>query len=70
MSATTMGGLIGAALDGLSGGDGVADGAIEGAVAGTVVKVVVPIVATYAIGWAVLKGLRELNVRYLHGKAQ
>ncbi len=69
MSATTIGGLFGAALDGLSGSDSVADGAIEGAVAGNVVKFVVPIVATYALGWAVLKGLRTLNVRYLHGKA-
>ena len=69
MSATTIGGLIGAALDGLSGDDGVGDGAAEGAIAANVIKVVAPIVATYAIGWAVLRGLRALRHRAFDGRA-
>ena len=63
MSATTIGGLIGAAIDGLSGDDGVADGAIEGAVVANVLKVVLPLAATYAVGWAVLRGAGLLKDR-------
>lgn len=67
MSATTIGGLIGAALDGLSGDDGVADGAAEGAIVANVVAWVAPVVVTYAIGWAVLRGLREVRTRAFGG---
>jgi hypothetical protein len=63
MSATTIGGLIGAAIDGLSGDDGVADGAIEGAVVANVLKAVAPIAVTFAVGWAVLRGVRALRDR-------
>jgi hypothetical protein len=63
MGATTIGGLIGAAIDSMSGDDGVGDGAIIGAVTANVLKVVAPIAVTYAVGWAVLKGLEELRGR-------
>ncbi|MGR6329790.1 hypothetical protein ACU5AX_12045 [Sphingomonas sp. XXL09] len=61
MSATTIGALVGGAIDSLSGDDGVADGAIIGAVTANVLKVVVPIAITYAVGWAVLRGAAELK---------
>ncbi|AXJ95841.1 MULTISPECIES: hypothetical protein [unclassified Sphingomonas] len=61
MSATTLGALIGGAIDAMSGDDGVADGAIIGAVTANVLKVVLPVVVTYAVGWAVLRGAAELK---------
>ncbi|MDR6113538.1 MULTISPECIES: hypothetical protein [unclassified Sphingomonas] len=63
MSATTIGALVGSAIDGLSGDDGVADGAIIGAVTANVLKVVLPLAITYAVGWAVLRGAGELKDR-------
>ena len=64
MSATTIGGLIGAAIDSLGGGDDSnVDGAIKGAVVGNVLKFVAPIAVTYAVGWAVLRGAGELKDR-------
>ena len=63
MSATTIGGLIGAAIDGMSGDDGVGDGAVKGAIVANVLKVVVPVAVTYAVGWAVLRGATELKDR-------
>ena len=63
MSATTIGGLIGAAVDGMSGDDSPVDGAIEGAIVANVLKVVLPIAVTYAVGWAVLRGATELKDR-------
>ena len=50
MGATTIGALIGAGIDSLSGDDGNADGAIIGAIAANVLKIVLPIAVTYAIG--------------------
>lgn len=62
MGATTLGALIGGAIDQLSGDDDSSvDGAIKGAIVANVAKVVLPVVATYAIGWAVLRGLDELR---------
>ena len=61
MSATTIGGLIGAGIDSLSGDDGNADGAIIGAVTANVLKLVLPVVVTYAVGWATLRALTELR---------
>ena len=62
MSATTIGGLIGAAIDSMGGDDDSnVDGAIKGAVIANVLKVVLPVAATYAVGWAVLRGLGELK---------
>lgn len=61
MGATTIGALVGGAIDAISGDDSAADGAVEGAIAANVLKVVVPIAITYAIGWAVLKGLGTLR---------
>jgi hypothetical protein len=63
MSATTVGGLIGAAIDSISGDndDSVADGALIGAVTANVLKVVLPIAVTYAVGWAVLRGLDQVR---------
>lgn len=61
MSATTIGGLIGAAIDGMSGDDGVGDGAVKGAITANVLKLVVPLAVTYAVGWAVLRGAAVLK---------
>lgn len=62
MSVTTIGALIGAGIDHLSGDDdSSADGAIKGAIVANVAKVVLPVVVTYAIGWAVLRGLGQLR---------
>ena len=57
MGATTIGALVGGAIDSMSGEDGNADGAIIGAVTANVLKVAVPVIATWAIGWLVLRGL-------------
>jgi hypothetical protein len=57
MGATTIGALVGAAIDEMSGGDDEAEGAIIGAVTANVLKVAIPVVATWAIGWLVLRGL-------------
>jgi hypothetical protein len=56
--------MVGAAVDGLSGDDGVADGAIIGAVTANVLKVVLPLAITYAVGWAVLRGAGEIKDRF------
>ena len=62
MSATTIGGLIGAAIDGMGGdGDSNVDGAIKGAIVANVLKVVAPLAITYAVGWAVLRGAGALK---------
>ncbi|MDY0959862.1 hypothetical protein SOM26_14300 [Sphingomonas sp. CFBP8993] len=61
MGATTIGAMVGAAIDGMSGEDGVADGAIIGAVTANVLKVVLPLAITYAVGWAVLRGAGEIK---------
>ncbi|USU05078.1 hypothetical protein NF700_16945 [Sphingomonadaceae bacterium OTU29MARTA1] len=61
MSTTATGALIGAAIDSISGDDGVADGAIIGAVTANVLKIVLPLAVTYAVGWAVLRGATELK---------
>ena len=64
MSATTIGALIGGAIDAMSGDDdSSADGAIKGAIVANVIKVVLPVAITYAVGWAVLRGLGELKDR-------
>ena len=57
MGATTIGALVGGAIDSMSGEDGNADGAIIGAVTANVLKVAVPLAATWAVGWLVLRGL-------------
>ncbi|WP_375391007.1 hypothetical protein [uncultured Sphingomonas sp.] len=68
MSATTIGGLIGAAIDSMGGdGDSNVDGAIKGAVIANVLKVVLPLAATYAVGWAVLRGAGVLKDRAFGG---
>ena len=62
MSATTIGALIGGAIDAMSGDDdSSADGAIKGAIVANVLKVVLPVAVTWAVGWAVLRGLGELK---------
>ena len=68
MSATTIGALIGGAIDSMSGGDdSSADGAIKGAIVANVLKVVLPIAVTYGVGWAVLRGAAELKNRAFGG---
>ena len=59
MGATSLGAIVGGAIDSMSGDDSAADGAIIGAIAANVLKVAVPIAITYAIGWAVVKGANE-----------
>jgi hypothetical protein len=61
VGATTIGALIGGAIDSMSGDDGSADGAIKGAIVANVLKVALPIAVTYAVGWAVLRGATELK---------
>lgn len=63
MSATSVGALIGGAVDAMSGDDSAADGALIGAVAANVIKVVVPLAVTLAVGWAVLRGVTALKDR-------
>ncbi|HSI17431.1 MAG TPA: hypothetical protein VK980_06655 [Sphingomonas sp.] len=63
MSATSVGALIGGAVDALSGDDSAADGALVGVVTANVLKVVLPLAVTYAVGWAVLRGVAELKER-------
>lgn len=57
MGATTVGSLIGGAIDAMSGDDSAADGALIGAITANVIKIAAPVVVTYAVGWAVLRGL-------------
>jgi hypothetical protein len=61
VSATTVGALIGGAIDMMSGDDDAADGAIIGAITANVLKIVLPLAVTYAVGWAVLRGATELK---------
>lgn len=63
VSATTVGALIGGAIDGLSGDDSAADGALIGAGVANVLKIVLPFAVTYAVGWAVLRGAGALKDR-------
>ena len=60
MGTTSLGALVGGAIDSMSGDDSAADGAVIGAITANVLKVAVPVVITYAIGWAVLKGADEI----------
>ncbi len=68
MSVTTVGALIGAGIDELSGGDGAAEGAMIGAVTANILKVVLPVAVTYAVGWGVLRGLAHLREALATGK--
>ena len=67
MGATTIGALIGAAIDGISGDDDVAGGALIGAVTANVLKIVLPLAVTYAVGWGVLRGATEVREKLLGG---
>jgi hypothetical protein len=62
VGATTVGALIGGAIDAMTGDDdSSADGAIKGAIVGGLLKVVTPVVVTWAVGWAVLRGVAALK---------
>ncbi len=61
MGVTTIGALIGGAIDAMSGDDSAADGALYGAVTANVLKVVLPVAVTYVVGWGVLKRLSVLG---------
>jgi hypothetical protein len=64
LSATTIGALVGGAIDSWSGDDdSSADGALIGAITANVLKAVLPIAVTYAVGWAVLRGAGEIKDR-------
>jgi hypothetical protein len=67
MSATSVGALIGGAVDALSGDDSAADGALVCAVTANVLKIVLPLAVTYAVGWAVLRSVVELKERVFGG---
>jgi len=67
MGATTVGALIGGAIDAMGGDDSAADGAIYGAITANVLKIVLPIAITYAVGWAVLRGAASLKDRAFGG---
>ena len=67
MSATSVGALIGGAIDAMSGDDSAADGALVGSVTANVLKIALPLVVTYAVGWAVLRGVAELKERAFGG---
>ncbi len=67
MGVTSVGALIGGAVDALSGDDSAADGAFVGAVTANVLKIVLPLAVTYAVGWAVLRGVAELKERVFGG---
>ncbi len=67
MGATTIGALIGGAIDGMSGEDGVADGAIIGAVTANILKVAIPVTVTYFVGWVVLRGIGQAGDRLFGG---
>jgi len=67
MSATTIGALVGGAIDAMSGDDSAADGAFVGAVTANVLKFALPLAITYAVGWAVLRGAGELKDRAFGG---
>ncbi|WP_174292058.1 hypothetical protein [Sphingomonas bacterium] len=69
MSVTTVGALIGGAIDDISGGSP-AEGALIGAVTANVLKVVLPAVVTYAVGWGVLRGLAHLREALAIGNKQ
>ena len=69
MSVTTVGALIGGAIDSMSGDDSPAEGAVIGAVTANVLKLVLPIVVTYAVGWGVLRGLAHLRGALATGNA-
>ena len=57
MLSTALGAIIGSAIDGSDGDDSTTDGALVGAATAMAVRAVVPVLVTYAVGWAVLKGL-------------
>lgn len=62
MGVTTIGALIGGAIDSMSGDDDSSiDGAIIGGVTAWTLNLVLPMVVTYAVGWAVLRGAAELK---------
>lgn len=63
MGVTTIGALVGGAIDAMSGDDSAADGAAIGAVVANVLKIAVPVAITYGIGWAVLRGAGALSDR-------
>ena len=55
--ANLVGALIGAAIDRQDGDSGI-KGAIIGTVAVSAIRTVAPLVVTFAIGWAVQRGIR------------
>ena len=62
MGATTIGGLIGAGIDSLSGDDDSSvDGALIGAATANILKLVLPVIVTYAVGWMTIRGIDQLR---------
>jgi hypothetical protein len=69
MLTTALGALIGSAIDGADGDDSTVDGAIIGAASATAVRLLVPVLFTYAVGWAVLKGLDVVKDKVIGDRA-
>jgi hypothetical protein len=64
MNATTFGALVGAAIDGADGEDGVADGALIGAVVANVTKVVVPLAIVGGLGYYAWRKAGQFKQRW------
>lgn len=64
MSATSIGALIGAAIDGADGDDGVADGALIGAIAANLTKVAVPLAVVGGAGFYLWRKAGQLKARW------
>lgn len=60
MSATSVGAVIGGAIDGMSGDDSVVDGAITGAILANVLKVAVPLAIIGTAAWMAWRGARDI----------
>lgn len=60
---TTLGGLIGAAIDGADGDDSVVDGAVIGAITANVLKVTVPLAIVAGAGYFAYRRLSGMFAR-------
>lgn len=70
MSATSFGALVGAAIDGADGDDGVADGALIGAIAANLIKVAVPLAIVGGTGFYLWRKAGRLKARWAAREAR
>lgn len=64
MSATSIGALLGAAIDGADGEDGVVDGALFGAIAANLIKVAVPLAIVGGAGFYLWRKAGQLKAHW------